>query len=60
MYKLACEQTLLLREVTRERQARSLAAWLASLATQCVGIACIVTNETAGIKLNIIIPIALI
>ena len=39
MYKLACEQTLLLREVTRERHARSLMAWLASLATQCVGIA---------------------
>ena len=39
MYKLAREQTLLLREVTRERHARSLAAWLASLATQCVGIA---------------------
>ena len=39
MYKLACEQTLLLREVTRERHARSLATWLASLATHCVGIA---------------------
>ena len=39
MYKLDCEQTLLLREVTRERHACSLAAWLASLATQCVGIA---------------------
>ena len=39
MCKLDCEQTLLLREVTRERHARSLAAWLASLATQCVGIA---------------------
>jgi len=39
MYKLACEQTLLFREVTREWHTRSLAAWLASLATQCVGVA---------------------